>query len=556
MQRDPWHDSCPECPELMCRLSKLELLAQICSLGLNPDATRPVGRFMSRLSRPYDKTFNTQTFGANVQFGSKSGCSATLARLMSTLSRSYVQTFPTRTLGASLQFGSKSGCGATLGGFLSRLFRPYDKTFNTQTLGANVQFGSRSGCSATLARLMSTLSRSYVQTFPTRTLGASLQFCLNLDAARPLADFCLDFSDLMTRLSGLKLSARLCNLGLNPEAARPLARFLSRLFRPYDKTFKVETLGATLQFGSKSECGATLGTILVQAVQNLYADFPDSKSRRDCAIWVLIRMRGDAWRDSCPDSPDRVTKLSRLKLLERICNGSKSGCSATLGTTLVQTFQTLCPDFPDSNCWRESSIWDQIRMRRNPWHDSCPDFPDLMSRLSRLKLLARICNLGLNPDAARPVGRFMSRLFRPYDKTFKVETLGATLQFGSKSECGATLGTILVQTVQNLYTDSPDLVTKLSRLKLLERICNGSKSGCSATLGTTLVQTFQTLCPDFPDSNCWRESSIWDQIRMRRNPWHDSCPDFPDLMSRLSRLKLLARICNLGLNPDAARPVG
>ena len=115
MRRDPWSDSCPDFPDLMYRLSRLKLLARICNLSLNPDAARPVGRFMSRLPRLYDVTFNTQTLGANVQFGSKSGCSATLARLISTLSRSYVQTFPTRTLGAILQFGSKSGCGATLG---------------------------------------------------------------------------------------------------------------------------------------------------------------------------------------------------------------------------------------------------------------------------------------------------------------------------------------------------------------------------------------------------------------------------------------------------------
>ena len=95
-------------------------------------------------------------------------------------------------------------------------------------------------------------------------------------------------------------------------------------------------------------------------------------------------------------------------------------------------------------------------MRRDPWRDSCPDFPDLISRLSRLELLARICNLGLNPEPARPLARFLSRLFRPYDKTFKVETLGATLHFGSTSECGATLGTSLVQTVQNLCADFPD----------------------------------------------------------------------------------------------------
>ena len=145
--------------------------------------------------------------------------------------------------------------------------------------------------------LMSRLSR----------LEHSAQICnlgLNLDAARPLADFCLDFSDLMTRLSGLKLSARLCNLGLNPEAARPLARVLSRLFRPYDKTFKVETLGATLQFGSISESG-----------------FQHSNSWRKCAIWVQIRMQRD------------------------------------LGATHFHTFQILCPDFPDSNTRRKFAIW-------------------------------------------------------------------------------------------------------------------------------------------------------------------------------------------------------
>ena len=154
MRRNPWRDSCPDFPDLMSRLSRLELVARICNSSLNPDAARPVGQFMFRLSRPYDKTFNTQTLGANVQFGSKSGCSATLVRLISTLSRSYVQTFPTRTLGANLQFGSKSGCGATLGGFLSRLFRPYDKTFRAETLGATLQFGSKSECGATLGTIL------------------------------------------------------------------------------------------------------------------------------------------------------------------------------------------------------------------------------------------------------------------------------------------------------------------------------------------------------------------------------------------------------------------
>ena len=170
MRPDPWRDSCPDFPDLMSRLSRRELLARICNLGLNPDAARPVGRFMSRLSIPYEKTFNNQTLGVNVQ------------------------------------------CN----------------------LGPNP------------------------------------------DAARPWRDSCPYFPDLMSRLSPLEHSAQICNLGLNLDAARPLARFLSRLFRPYDKTIKVETLGATLQFGSKSDCAAILGTIVVQTVQNLCADFSDS----------------------------------------------------------------------------------------------------------------------------------------------------------------------------------------------------------------------------------------------------------------------------------------
>ena len=50
----------------------------------------------------------------------------------------------------------------------------------------------------------------------------------------------------------------------------------------------------------------------------------------------------------------------------------------------------------------------------------------LMSRLSRLKLSARLCNLGLNPDAVRPLARLMSRLPRAYVQTFLTQTLGAT----------------------------------------------------------------------------------------------------------------------------------
>ena len=95
-------------------------------------------------------------------------------------------------------------------------------------------------------------------------------------------------------------------------------------------------------------------------------------------------------------------------------------------------------------------------MRRGPWRDSCPDFPDRMTRLSKLELSARLCNLGLNPDAARPLARFMSRFSRPYVQTFQNQTLAANMQFGSKSGWGATLGATLVQNLQTLCPDFPD----------------------------------------------------------------------------------------------------
>ena len=130
MRRDPWHDSCPDFPDLRSRLSRLELLAQICNLGLNPDAAQPLARFMSRLSRPYDKTFQTQALGANLHFLCLNlEAARPLARLMSRLSRPYVQTFQTRTLGAILQFGSKSGCGAPLGAIFVKTFQTFLQDF-------------------------------------------------------------------------------------------------------------------------------------------------------------------------------------------------------------------------------------------------------------------------------------------------------------------------------------------------------------------------------------------------------------------------------------------
>ena len=141
-------------------------------------------------------------------------------------------------------------------------------------------------------------------------------------------------------------------------------------------------------------------------------------------------MPRDPWRDSCPDFPDLLSRLSRLKLSARLCNFG-------LNPDAAQYLARLCPDFPD-----------------------------FMSRLSRMNLSVRLCNLNSNPNAARALARLVSRLSKSYVHTFQTQTLGLTLHFGSKS-------------------------------------------GCSALLGATHVQTFQTFCPDFPDSNSRRDSSLF-----------------------------------------------
>ena len=74
-------------------------------------------------------------------------------------------------------------------------------------------------------------------------------------------------------------------------------------------------------------------------------------------------------------------------------------------------------------------------MRHDPWKlDSCPDFADIMSRVSRLKLSERLCNLDLNPDDP-------AALCPDFPETLgsKSETLGKTMQFGSESDA-VTLG--------------------------------------------------------------------------------------------------------------------
>ena len=109
---------------------------------------------------------------------------------------------------------------------------------------------------------------------------------------------------LMSRLARLKLSARLCNLGLNPDAARPLARLMSRLSRPYVQTLQTQTLGVTMQFGSKSVCGAILGATHVQNFQFLCPDYQrDSSFESGCGVTMADTARLSRPRQSTREFP-------------------------------------------------------------------------------------------------------------------------------------------------------------------------------------------------------------------------------------------------------------
>ena len=179
---------------------------------------------------------------------------------MSRLSRPYVQNFQTQTLGATVQFGSKSGCGATLGATDVQTFQTFLSRLSRVKLSARLcNLGLNRDATRPLARLKS-------RRFRVELLARICNLLLNPDAARPLARFSRPYDKIFQTQA---LGANLHFLCLNLEAARPLARLMSRLSRPYVQTFQTRTLGAILQFGSKSGCGAHLGAIFVQTFQTL-----------------------------------------------------------------------------------------------------------------------------------------------------------------------------------------------------------------------------------------------------------------------------------------------
>ena len=128
-----------------------------------------------------------------------------------------------------------------------------------------------------------------------------------------------------------------------------------------------------------------------------------------------------------------------------------------------------------------------------------------MSRLSRLKLSARLCTLGLNPVAARPLARLILRFSRPYVQTLQTQTFGATLQFGSKTDAARPVARFMSR-LSRPYDKTFKIQTLGATMPF------GSNSGSGTTLGATHDQTFQTFCPNLPDSNSRRDSAIWNHV--------------------------------------------
>ena len=116
-----------------------------------------------------------------------------------------------------------------------------------------------------------------------------------------------------------------------------------------------------------------------------------------------------------------LSRLSRLNVqsyASKLWYVQTSATLVQLFATWVQIIQTLHPDFPDSNFQLDYAFCVWIRNR-------CDTLRDFMSRLSILKLLARLFYAGLDPDAVRHTARL-------YNQIFRTETLRAT--FATKAE--------------------------------------------------------------------------------------------------------------------------
>ena len=99
--------------------------------------------------------------------------------------------------------------------------------------------------------------------------------------------------------------------------------------------------------------------------QNLNTNFRDPCPDFRGQISVCPDFRSP-WRDSCPDFPDLMSRqiFQTQTLGATLHFGSKSGCSAIFSATHVQTFQTLFPDYSDSNyrfCLDAFFVQDMIR---------------------------------------------------------------------------------------------------------------------------------------------------------------------------------------------------
>ena len=201
----------------MSRLSRLNISARICNLGVKPDAARPLARLLSRFFRPYSRLSRLNISARLCNLSLNPDAAQPLARLVSRHSRPYVLTFQTENLGAIMQFESKAGWGATLGASHSRHSRHFSRLSRLKLSSRLGNLGLNPDAAPTFTRLMSRLSRPFVQTFHIKTLGATLHFWSNSRCGATRAfwvliqmrrdhwrDSCLDFPDLMSRHSRLK----------------------------------------------------------------------------------------------------------------------------------------------------------------------------------------------------------------------------------------------------------------------------------------------------------------------------------------------------------------
>ena len=115
MRRDPWSDSCPDIPDILFRPSRFKFSAQLCYFGSKSGCGATLGVIHFGIFQTLCPDFPDPNSRTTMKLGLNQYGERPLTQLMSRHSRSFVPTFQTQTLGATLHFKSKSGCGAARG---------------------------------------------------------------------------------------------------------------------------------------------------------------------------------------------------------------------------------------------------------------------------------------------------------------------------------------------------------------------------------------------------------------------------------------------------------